>query len=102
MIKQGDCLVLNEQEAHCIARHLQALLYGRGLSDACNFCKTQCYQGDRAPSFDEIKEHLTEETGVDLGYTKSEFYGSNFDYRRFLKNTNEETRDYFKKYFAEI
>ena len=29
---------------HCIARHFQALLYGRGLSDACNFCKYQFYK----------------------------------------------------------
>ncbi|MBQ6005723.1 MAG: hypothetical protein IJL14_05705 [Selenomonadaceae bacterium] len=37
---------LTEQEAHCIARHFQALLYGRGLSDACNFCKYQFYKND--------------------------------------------------------
>ena len=88
---------LNEQEAHCIARHLQALLYGRGLSDACNFCKVQCFQGDRAPGFEEIKERLTKETGVDLRIFPWETLPElgDFPYKKFLKNSNESIITYY-------
>ena len=51
----------------------------------------------------KIRKRLTEETGVDLGYGRNDtLYGSNFPYQQFLINSNEETRNYFKNYFANI
>lgn len=93
---------LTEQEAHCIARHFQALLYGRGLSDACNFCKFQCFIGKDKNFeflFEQIKERLTSELGVDLRVFPWETLPElgNFPYKKFLANANEAVVAYYQK-----
>ena len=90
---------LNEQEAHCVARHLQALMYGRGVSDACNFCKFQCCTEGFPPMERQIKERLTEETGVDIKtWTNWETLpGSTFPYKKFLINANEKVIAYYNQ-----
>lgn len=95
---------LNEQEAHCIARLLQGGFFAKHPLDACQFCKYQCYKNEKERQmFYTIRERLTKETDVDLGYYGfGSLYGSTFEYHRFLKNTNEETREYFKNYFMNI
>ena len=91
---------LNEQEAHCIARHLQALLYGRGISDACTFCKFPCCDKGEPPMENYIKERLTEETGVDLilddSWETLPELGT-FPYKMFLANANEDVIAYYHK-----
>lgn len=105
-------MALNEQEAHCIARLLQDTWFANekgGFANslaACQYCKYQCYKEQEESKFTmlpKIRKRLTEETGVDLGFGLSDtLYGSDFPYRQFLKNTNEETRKYFRNYFANI
>ena len=94
---------LNEQEAHCIARLLQGGWFAGHPIDACQYCKYQCYKDEtKRRMFYTIRERLTKETGVDLGYMSHEFYNSEFDYKRFLKNSNEEAQNYFREYFRNI
>ncbi len=103
-------MILSEQEAHCIARLLQACLYGGNDKhygcpfDGCQYCKIQCYkQVESLPLFDSLKKRFSEETGVDVG---AAVYGtipnSKFPYKKFLKNANEEIKEYFRKKFADI
>ena len=62
---------LSEQEAHCVARLLQASLYGGDDKnfgcplDGCQYCKVQCYkQGEHSPIFSHLRKRFTEETGA--------------------------------------
>lgn len=92
---------LSEQEAHCVARHLQALLYGRGISDACTFCKYPCCDKGEPPMHDYIKERLTKETGVDLilGEKWETLPGQGwFPYKKFLANANENIVKYYREH----
>ena len=95
---------LNEREAHCIARLLQGAWYGKHSFDACKYCKFQCYKDNaekRLSSFDDIRKRLTEETGVDLSPDVNSFLlDSYFPYHKFLKNSNEEIRKYFRERFS--
>ena len=94
---------LSEQEAHCIARLLQGGWFAKHPIDACAFCKYQCRKDDAPHDMSSaMRKRLTEETGVDLGFVSHEFYGSDFDYKRFLKNANEEAKNYFREYFTHI
>ena len=97
---------LNEREAHCIARLLQGAWFGKSKFDGCNYCKYQCYKDDDKcglHGFDNIKKRLTEETGVDLSPDASSFLlDSDFPYHKFLKNSNEEIRKYFRERFSNI
>lgn len=103
---------LTEQEAHCIARALQGAWFstdsetGMGNSlDACQYCKYQCYKDETRPrmAFGHIRKLLTEKTGVDLGVAAGAFLiGSEFPYRKFLKNANEEIKEYFRTRFEHV
>ena len=95
---------LNEQEAHCVARLLQSALYGKGILDGCLFCKYRCDVNDgRLKMFGAIKDRLTGETGVDLSpITGGDLLGSEFPYFKFLKNANEEVKEYFRNRFKNI
>ena len=104
-------MLLSENKAHCIARLLQAALFGGDDKhfgcpfDGCQYCKVQCYkQGDnRFPLFESLRSRLMEETGVDVGIAHYDTIpNSNFPYKKFLKNANEEIKDYFRKEFANI
>ena len=71
---------LSEQEAHCVARLLQASLYGGDDKnfgcplDGCQYCKVQCYkQGENSSIFSHLRKRFTEETGVDIS---TEIYGT--------------------------
>lgn len=94
---------LNEREAHCIARLLQGALFGKDLTDGCSFCKYFCLDKEKVLAGD-IREHLTEATGVDLGFTASRVAGklspmSTFPFERFLKNSSENTKKICREYF---
>ena len=101
---------LSEKEAHCVARLLQASLYGGDDKnfgcplDGCQYCKVQCYkQGENSSIFSHLRKRFTEETGVDIG---TEIYGtlpnSKFPYKKFLKNANAEIIEYFRKRFSDV
>ena len=104
----GEAIALTEQEAHCIARLLQGAVYGEGLFDGCAFCKFQCNTdrnaGEVLPRFDEIRMKLWEATGVDLAPCFSGEYllHSKFKYKKFLKNSNEDIKEYFRNFFRDI
>lgn len=100
-------MVLNEQEAHCLARLIQSAAYGKdeGIFVGCNYCKYKCWQSGEniAPGFNEICQKLMIETGVDL--TPSQhggFYLQGFPYKKFLKNANEESKTYFRNFFKDV
>ena len=91
---------LNEQEAHCVARHMQALMYGRDISDACTFCKFPCCNKGEPPMQEYIKERLTEETGVDVRtWTNWDMLPElgDFPYKKFLINANEGVIRYYRE-----
>ena len=101
---------LSEKEAHCVARLLQASLYGDDDKEfgcplgGCQYCKVQCYKQDETlPMFRNLIKRFTEETGVDVGI---EIYGtlpnSKFPYKKFLKNANAEIIDYFRNRFSDV
>ena len=92
---------LSEKEAHCVARLLQSFLFGKYIGDGCQFCKFQCkVEKDAAPHLDEIRMKLMDATGVDLGLDGSTaFWRDSFQYKRFLKNSNEEIKKKLRRYF---
>ena len=91
---------LNEREAHCIARLLQGALFADML-DGCSYCKYTC--GEKLPMLDEIRDRLTEETGVDLGVVDSgNLPHSDFPFGRFLKNSNEQAKQYYRDLFKYV
>lgn len=100
-----------EQETHCIARLLQGAVYGEDFLSGCSFCKFQCSLVNRdkhsekiysiKPRWRQILDKLTQATGVDCGIMdEGNLYGSNFPYKRFLKNSNAEAKEYFRNYFT--
>ena len=86
---------LNEREAHCVARLLQGALFGNGVDDGCDYCKFRCERVvDRTR---EIRERLTEETGIDLGLMiNGRLPRSDFQHGRFLKNANEVVKKFYR------
>ncbi len=101
-----------EQEAHCVARMLQGAVYGEDFLSGCSFCKFQCSLVNRnkysekiyptKPRWRQILDKLTEITGVDCGVMdEGNLYGSKFPYKRFLKNSNAEAKEYFRNYFSD-
>ena len=109
-----DCSVIkfNEKEAHCIARILQGAIYAKDFLAGCSFCKFPCklvrhnHRDEvlqQEQRWRQILNKLTEKTGVDCGIMESEnLYGSEFPYKRFLRNANDEAKDYFRNYFFDI
>ena len=91
---------LSEKEAHCVARLLQGAMFGESVLNGCRFCKFRC---EGQEDFDAIRKRLYEETGVDLrlGAENNLLY-SNFPYKRFLREANEETVIYFRNFFANL
>ena len=92
---------LTEKEAHCIARLLQGAMFGKSIFDGCAFCKFKCkVKNDPAPHLDKIRMLLTEATGVDLGWNgNTAFRPDDFQYHRFLKNSNDEMKQKIANYF---
>lgn len=104
---------LNEKDLHCIARLLQGAVFGgKGNPfDGCEFCKYKCHLLDETASphqkrYKELSPHygiimrkLTEITDVDLLPKQNKLFQSGFPYKKFLKNSNEEIKDYFRNYF---
>ena len=100
-------MVLNEQEAHCLARLIQSAAYGKdeGIFVGCNYCKYKCWQSEKniAPRFNEICQKLGDETGVDLTpHQHGSLISRGFPYKKFLKNANEESKAYFRNFFRDI
>ena len=95
---------LSEREAHCVARLLQGAWFAKHSLDACNYCKFRCFKNDaenRLSGFENIRRRLTEETGVDISPAAGAFLiDSEFPYHKFLKNSNEEIRKYFRERFS--
>lgn len=96
---------LNDKELHCMARLLQGAIFGgRGnLFDGCAFCKYNCaVKGDPAPHFEVIMGKMAVATGVDLSPIKRTIMHSKFPYKKFLKNSNEEIKNYFREQFKNV
>lgn len=98
---------MNEHNWHCIARLLQGAIYGgRGnVLDGCAFCKFKCHEdgnGDPAPHYDKIMAMISEKTGVDLLPGSSKLHQSNFPYKKFLKKSNDEAKEYFRNFFRDV
>ena len=101
----------DEKEAHCLARLLQGAVYAENFLAGCSFCQFPCklvrhnhrdelLQQDQR--WRQILNKLTEKTGVDCGVMEKEnLYGSDFPYKRFLKNANKEAKNYFRNYFSD-
>lgn len=113
---QEECNIgfvkFSERETHCIARMLQGAVYGEDFLSGCSFCKFQCSLMNRDkhsdkvystnPMWRQILDKLTKVTGVDCGVMdEGNLYGSKFPYKRFLKNSNAEAREYFRNYFSD-
>lgn len=104
---------LTKHEAHCIARLLQSAIFSpdHNLFAGCRFCKYQCIryvdddeQGSlELPRYDDIMKKLMDVTGVDVspavyGYIEP----GSFPYKKFLKNSNDKTQEYFRNFFKDI
>ena len=92
---------LTEKEAHCVARLLQGAMFGNHNSMAgCAFCKYQCGADDM---YRKIQKKFEEETGVNLDANMPiDVIYSTFPYKKFLKNSNENIKEHFRKIFADI
>ena len=92
---------LTEKEAHCVARLLQGAMFGKNNTMAgCAFCKYQC---DKNSVYRQIQKKFDEETGVDLeDDVPIDVIYSDFPYKKFLKNSNDNVREYFRKIFSDI
>ena len=93
---------LTEKEAHCIARLFQGAAYGDNVLNGCTFCKYNCYENGKVvppPMYEEVLEKVTELTGVDIRPFKNRasMMFSEFPYKKFLKNSREDTKEYFRK-----
>ena len=104
--QENHGLLLTEQEAHCIARLLQSALYGgeANILAGCTFCRYPCRtEGKRCSNFNMIRDKLTQTTGVDV---TPMLYGdlphSDFPYKKFLKNANQEAKEYFRNFFDTV
>ena len=106
-------VLLTEKEAHCIARLLQGPMCGTeghdGILEGCGFCKFKCWtikDENHLNGFsrlDSIRQKLEEITGVDLS---SKRYGTlwpnGFPYKKFLKNSNDDVKEFCRNFFADI
>ena len=100
---------LSEKEAHCVARLLQGAVFGKSLFSGCDFCKFQCDKEEKkkgapyiAPQYKKIMQKFYEETEVDTriaGIASDTLIKSDFPYKRFLRNSNEEIKAYCKNFF---
>lgn len=95
---------LNKREAHCIARLLQGCIFNDNPFIGCLFCKYDCRDSNGIPTHSEhAMKVLMDETGVDL---TPGVYGSlkpmEFPYKKFLKNSNEKTKEYFRNFFKNV
>lgn len=92
---------LTEKEAHCVARLLQGAMFGNHNTMAgCAFCKFQCGADDM---YRQIQKKFETETGVDLDDNMPlDIFYSNFPYKKFLKNSNENVKEHFRKIFADV
>ena len=92
---------LSDKEAHCVARLLQGAMFGKHNTMAgCAFCKYQC---DKNSVYRQIQKKFEEETGVDLeDDLPVDVIYSDFPYKKFLKNSNDNVREYFRKIFSDI
>ena len=91
---------LTEKEAHCVARLLQGVVFGKNIFSGCAFCKFQCDY--IAPQYEKIMQKFYEETEVDTrlgGNANDRLIKSDFPYKRFLRNANEKITDYCKNFF---
>lgn len=97
---------LSKEEAHCLARVFQSLLYGghKKFFEGCTFCKYPCRNAvDPVNRFTVILHKLEEESGVDLKpcvYGKLQHDG--FPYKKFLKNANEQAATFFRNFFKDV
>ncbi|MBR1760269.1 MAG: hypothetical protein IJ741_03715 [Schwartzia sp.] len=107
-------VTLTEKEAHCIARLLQGAFFGErnggNVLAACAFCKFKCFDEKCADEtrkkapwfFREVRQTLESKTGVDLS---PRVYGHLYGWppiKKFLKNANEETKEFCRKFFDDI
>lgn len=100
---------LTEKEAHCVARLLQGVVFGKNIFSGCAFCKFQCDEEEKkkgapyiAPQYEKIMQKFYEETEVDTrlgGNANDRLIKSDFPYKRFLRNANEKITDYCKNFF---
>ena len=66
----------------------------------CAFCKYQCGADDM---YRKIQKKFEEETGVNLDANMPiDVIYSTFPYKKFLKNSNENIKEHFRKIFADI
>lgn len=96
---------LTEKELHCVARLLQGAIYGEehNVFDGCAFCMYQCHNEiELAPNFELVMQKIMNKTGVDLSPAKHRLIHSGFPYKKFLKNANEDAKEYFRNYFKNI
>ncbi len=103
-MKDQKKLELDEMDAHCIARMLQSYLFTDTPFAGCRFCKYNCFNDDAKPTNDKrIGKLLMDFTGVDLGpavYGYLEVGG--FPYKKFLKNSSDRAKEYFRNFFKDI
>ena len=93
---------LDEKESHCVARLLQGAFYGESAVSGCTFCKFRCRESGEISMERKIREKFMAETGVDLTQiTTPSIVYSKFPYKKFLKNSNENIKEYFRKIFAD-
>lgn len=99
---------ISERNAHCMARLFQGVLYGghKNIFDGCMYCKYRCWNPHKekfAPNFDILMQELMKTTGVDLRVGQhGQLRGDGFPYKRFLKNSNERVREFFRNFFKDI
>ena len=102
---------LSEKEAHCVARMLQGMVFGKDIFSGCAFCKFQCDKEEMkkgapyiAPQYKKIMQKFYEATEVDtriVGNPYDKLIKSDFPYKRFLRNSNEEIKAYCENFFTE-
>nr|DAZ68648.1 MAG TPA: hypothetical protein [Caudoviricetes sp.] len=105
---------LTKREAHCIARLLQSAIFSpdHEIFAGCRFCKYQCVKDagkwdDKnmvdLPVYDAVMRRLMIQTGVDVGPM---VYGylepGGMPYKKFLKNSNEGIKEFFRNQFKNI
>lgn len=105
---------LTEQEAHCIARLLQSAIFSpdHEIFAGCRFCKYPCMKEAgkwddmslvNLPRYDEVMSKITNGTGVDV---RPAVYGciepGGMPYKKFLKNSNDGIKEFFRNLFKDI
>lgn len=97
--------VLTEKDLHCIARLLQS-----AFTDAkhapfgcCEFCKYKCHTKEElAPNSDELRWKLQKLTGVNLDWNGQILFLDVPPYKKYLINSNEEVKQFFREYFKNV